>query len=468
MDDNEKDINYGNQENHENHNNLENQKDQPENNETYEIHESQEVQETQVTEEWAGNEKNDEDNSHTAVHENPSNEINFVLKESDFKKDEKKNKRKGRRLTAAFVAVALVASMLGGVAGGALVNYQYNINSNAPINGESANNAQKVKIDLADNVYFAVAVAEKAQKTVVGITTESTKNVNTIWGPQSQKSQMMGSGMIVDPNGYILTNAHVIGDGVYDKITVSLIDGSNSEGKVLWYDTTLDMAVVKIEKTGLPAVELGDSDALMVGEPVVAIGNPMTLELERTVTQGVVSGLNRSITFENGITIKPLIQTDASINSGNSGGPLFNAKGEVIGINTAKMNSAEGLGFSIPINTAKEILQQVIGQGSYSSLYVGIKGIDVQSYERLIGVDMTAESGVVAVEIVKDSPAVAAGLAAGDVITAIDGKKVEDMNDLKRILYDYKENDVVKISINRNGEEKTIDMTLKVKPKDYQ
>lgn len=446
MDDNERDINYGNQENHE------------------KVEETEELLNDERHDE---NETKDDLSGPKDTYGNKSNEVNFIMMESDFKKKAKKDKSRKRRLTAAFVAVALVASMLGGVAGGALVNYQYNINSQNQFDANGGNNAQKVTIDLADNVYFAVAVAEKAQKTVVGITTEATKNVNTFFGPQAQKSQMMGSGMIVDSNGYILTNAHVIGDGVYDKITVSLIDGSTSEGKVLWYDTTLDLAVVKIEKTGLPAVELGDSDSLMVGEPVVAIGNPMTLELERTVTQGVVSGLNRSITFENGITIKPLIQTDASINSGNSGGPLFNAKGEVIGINTAKMNSAEGLGFSIPINTAKEILQQVIGQGSYSSLYVGIKGIDVQSYEKLIGIDITAESGVVVVEIVKDSPAVASGLAAGDVIRAIDGKKIEDMNDLKRILYNYKENDVVKISINRNGEEKTVDMTLKVKPKDY-
>lgn len=401
---------------------------------------------------------------------NPTNEVNFLIKdeETNSKKNEKQKKphKFKKRLIASFVSVALVASMLGGLAGGALVNYQLNYSGNNKVEA-SKTSAQQVNINLADNMYFAAAVAEKAQKTVVGITTDMTQTVNTFYGPQTQKGTSMGSGMIVDPKGYILTNAHVIGDGEYDKITVSLIDGSTTEGKVLWYDTTLDLAVVKVDKTGLPAVELGDSDELMVGEPTVAIGNPMTLDLERTVTQGVVSGLNRSITFDNGTTIKPLIQTDASINSGNSGGPLFNAEGQVIGINTAKMTSAEGLGFAIPINTAKSILEQIIGGGTVSSLYVGIKGVDVATYEKSLGVDVSADYGVVVVEAIKDSPAKLAGLEVGDVVTSIDGTKIETMADLKRQLYQYKENDVVKVTINRGGDEKTIEMTLKEKPAGY-
>ncbi len=395
-----------------------------------------------------------------------SKEVNFIMKD-DFTDKKKKRQRNGKKgIIAALVAVSIISSSLGGLAGGAYVNYQLNKNNQLSQSKDKVS-TQQVKIDLSDNVYFAVAVAEKAQKTVVGITTDITRTANTFFGPQTEKGKSMGSGMIVDSNGYILTNSHVVGDGQYDKITVSLIDGSTAEGKLLWNDTTLDMAVVKIEKKGLPAVELGDSDEIMVGEPVVAIGNPMTLELERTVTQGIVSGLNRSITFENGTTIKPLIQTDASINSGNSGGPLFNAEGKVIGINTAKMSSAEGLGFSIPINTAKTILEQVIGKGTYASLYVGIKGVDVATYEKSLGVDVSAEYGVVVVETVKDSPAAATDLKMGDVITSIDGKKIESMSDLKRQLYQYKENDKIKLSVNRNGEELTLEMTLKIKPKDY-
>ena len=396
-----------------------------------------------------------------------SNEVNFVITEPDVQKETKKTKQHGKKsLVASFIAVALVASMLGGLAGGALVNYQLNaISKNNEAKGTET--AKQVNINLSDDIYFAAAVAEKSQKTVVGITSEVTQQYNTFFGPQTQKGTSMGSGIIVDPSGYILTNAHVIGDGEYENITVSLIDGSTEVGKVLWYDTTLDLAVVKIEKTGLTAVELGDSDKLMVGEPTVAIGNPMTLDLERTVTQGVISGLNRSITFDSGTTIKPLIQTDASINSGNSGGPLFNAEGQVIGINTAKMTSAEGLGFAIPINTAKPILEQIIGQGTVSSLYVGIKGVDVETYEKSLGVDVSAEYGVVVIEAIQDSPATVAGLENGDIITAIDGNKIESMSDLKRQLYQYKENDTVKLTVYRDGNEKTIDMTLKAKPANY-
>lgn len=388
-----------------------------------------------------------------------NDDVNFVM--PGIVETKKKRKRKS---FLGYVAIALVAALIGGLAGGYLVSSRIIYSNNEP----SALTAQDVNINLTDDVYFAVAVAEKAQKTVVGITTEVVQQYNTFFGPQTQRGQSMGSGFIVDSNGYIVTNAHVIGDGKYEKITVSLIDGTNEVGEVLWYDTSLDLAVVKINRTGLPTVELGDSDKLKVGEPAVAIGNPMTLDLERTVTQGIVSGLNRSIAFENGTVIEPLIQTDASINSGNSGGPLFNAQGHVIGINTAKMNTAEGLGFSIPINTAKPIIEQIIREGKLSSVYVGITGVDVETYETALGVDVAAEYGVVIIETMQNSPATESGLKPGDIITAIDGDKIESMSDLKRNLYEYKENDKTELTIMRNGQEQKVTMTLKLKPDNLQ
>lgn len=393
---------------------------------------------------------------------NGYNDINFVIPGLE----EPKKKKKSRKKTFfGYVAVALAAALIGGLSGGYIVSSRINIaNSN---NATSSLTAQDVNINLTDDVYFAVAVAEKTQKAVVGITTDVVRQYNTVFGPQTQKGQSMGSGFIVDSNGYIITNAHVIGDGQYENITVSLIDGSTEVGEVLWYDATLDLAIVKINKTGLPTVELGNSDELKVGEPAVAIGNPMTLDLERTVTQGIISGLNRSIAFEDGTVIEPLIQTDASINSGNSGGPLFNAKGQVIGINTAKMSTAEGLGFSIPINTAKPIIDQIIKDGKLSEVYVGIKGVDVETYETALGIDIAAEYGVVVVETTVNSPAIEAGLKAGDVITAIDGDKIQSMSDLKRNLYEYKDGDKVEVTIVRNGEEQKITMTLKNKPADF-
>ncbi|MGD9568123.1 MAG: S1C family serine protease [Sedimentibacter sp.] len=400
------------------------------------------------------------ENTNNKYNNNGYNDINFVMPTYEEPK-----KKKGRgKLFLSYVAVALVAALIGGLSSGYMVASKIKVSNN----NTSSLTAQDVNINLTDNVYFAVAVAEKAQKTVVGITTEVTQQFNTFFGPQTQVAQSMGSGFIIDPNGYIVTNAHVIGDGKYDNITVSLIDGSTEVGEVLWYDTTLDLAIVKINKTGLPVVEFGDSDELKVGEPVVAIGNPMTLDLERTVTQGIVSGLNRSVAFENGTVIEPLIQTDASINSGNSGGPLFNAEGKVIGINTAKMSTAEGLGFSIPINTAKPIVDQIIEDGKLSTVYVGITGVDVETFERASGVDIAADYGVVIVEILNNSPAFEAGLKPQDVITAIDGDKIESMSDLKRNLYEYKDEDKAELTIMRNGQEQKLTITLKAKPANIQ
>jgi serine protease Do len=386
-------------------------------------------------------------------------EINFIMSQPV-----KKPRR--RKSFMVYVAIALVAAIIGGLAGSYVTSYRLDsfIKEEA---AKSSINAQEVNINLTDDVYFAVAVAEKAQKTVVGITTETERQINTFWGPQLRVEQSMGSGFIVDSKGYILTNSHVIGDGKYKNITVSLIDGSKEVGQVLWYDTTLDLAVVKINKTGLPAAELGDSDKLLVGEPAVAIGNPMTLDLERTVTQGIISGLNRSIVFDDGTVIEPLIQTDASINSGNSGGPLFNAKGQVIGINTAKMMSAEGLGFAIPINTAKPIVEQIINDGSFTTVYVGITGMAVETYERGYNVDLIADYGVIIIETMKNSPASEAGLKPNDVITAIDGHKIEDMDDLKRRLYNYRDGDKAEFTILRNGEELKINVTLRTRPDEF-
>ena len=391
------------------------------------------------------------------IREEVPKDINFIMQEPEIKKP-RKNRRKS---FMAYVAVALAAALIGGLSGSYMTASMFKARDQVP---KSSINAQEVNINLTDDVYFAVAVAEKSQKSVVGITTLIEQEVNSFWGPQIRNSQSMGSGFIVDPNGYIVTNAHVVGDGKYKSITVSLIDGSSQVGEVLWYDTTLDLAIVKINMTGLPAVELGDSDKLLVGEPAVAIGNPMTLDLERTVTQGIISGLNRSIAFENGTVIEPLIQTDASINSGNSGGPLFNAKGQVIGINTAKMSSAEGLGFSIPINTVKPIIKQIIDKGSFSTVYVGITGIDVETYEMGYGVDLFADYGVVIIETMKNSPASQAGLQPNDVVISIDGKKIETMSELKRKLYDYQDGDKAEFTILRNGEEIKVTVTLKIKP----
>jgi len=404
-------------------------------------------------------EKENQNNITNDSMSNEYGEINFVMSEPLIKKPKK------RRIKSVmgYIALVLAAAIIGGLSGSYVTANMLNAAVEEKA-AESSINAQEVKINLTDDVYFAVAVAEKSQKTVVGITTEVERQINTFWGPQKRTEQHMGSGFIVDSNGYIVTNSHVIGDGNYKNITVSLIDGSIETGNVLWYDTNLDLAIVKINKTRLPAAELGNSDELMVGEPAVAIGNPMTLDLERTVTQGIISGLNRSIQFEDGTVIEPLIQTDASINSGNSGGPLFNARGQVIGINTAKMTSAEGLGFAIPINIIKPVLTQVVTGGTFVPVYVGITGMDIETYEMLYGIDLMADYGVIIIETMKDSPAREAGLQPNDVIIEIDGKRTEYMVDIQKKLYEYKDGDKSEFKILRNGEELKLVLTLKNRP----
>lgn len=375
--------------------------------------------------------------------------------------------RKPKRRYFSIVALVLVVSILSGTFGSFMTIYYYR-NGNMSQNTNFLNNSnnQTVKIDLNEGTYYAAAVNEKNKNSVVGISTILTTYYDTFWGVQEREAQSIGSGIIVDSEGLILTNSHVIGDGQAKKITVLLTDGTSEEGKVLWFDKLLDLAVVKVNRSGLSASELGNSDELVVGEPVVAIGNPMSLSLNGTLTNGVISGLNRSITIDN-TTIKPLIQTNASINPGNSGGPLFNAKGQVIGINTAKMSSAEGLGFAIPINVAIPVIQQLTGGGKVNNLYIGISGASVETYKERMNINLTAEYGIYIAEIIKDGPAYKAGLMVGDIIIAVGETQIREMDDLRRALYKYKEGESAQLTYLRNGNEETVEIKFEIMPEGY-
>ncbi len=291
---------------------------------------------------------------------------------------------------------------------------------------------------------------------VVGITTVQVQR-ELFW---EREIPGVGSGIIINPNGYILTNSHVVGDGKAKDINVLFENGDKMPGKVLWNDAALDLAIVKVEATGLASADLGDSESLEVGQLAVAIGNPLGLDFQRTVTSGVISGLNRSIKVDQYNVIEDLIQTDASINPGNSGGPLLNSKGEVIGINTVKIRSqvGEGLGFAIPINVAKPIIDGVIKEGDFKTVYLGIGGYEVEEYERSLGVDLSIDKGVIIVEIYPNSPADKGGLRAGDVIINIDNQEVENMNQLKKILYKYKKGDKSVLTVIRNGKQIPIEI----------
>lgn len=305
----------------------------------------------------------------------------------------------------------------------------------------------------SQNVYHAVT--DKAMPSVVGITTTTIDTNNYFAIPQ--ESQGVGTGFIVDSNGYILTNSHVVSDGKAADVNVLFNDGSNMKGKVLWNDASLDLAMVKVEKTGLVEADLGDSDVVRTGDIAIAIGNPLGLEFQKSVTQGIISGLDRSIETQKS-NMTGLMQTDASINPGNSGGPLLNDKGQVIGINTAKASQAEGLGFAIPINTAKPIIDQIIKSGNFEKVTLGIKGIDVKTFETATGTDLEAENGVYIAEVIANTPAQKAGIQAGDVITKVGDIDITSMSDLNKALYKYSIGDNAKIEINKGGRVTTIDV----------
>ena len=298
------------------------------------------------------------------------------------------------------------------------------------------------------NIYHAVT--DKAMPSVVGITT-TTIDKNNIFAIPTQ-SQGVGTGVIVDANGYILTNSHVVSDGQATEVNVSFNDGSTTSGKVIWNDAQLDLAMVKVDKQGLEPAELGDSDVVRTGDIAIAIGNPLGLEFQKSVTQGIISGLDRTIQTEKS-NMTGLIQTDASINPGNSGGPLLNEKGQVIGINTAKASQAEGLGFAIPINTAKSIVEEVIQKGTFEKVTLGIKGIDVTTFESSTGTKLEAEEGVYIAEVIADTAAEKAGIQTGDVIIKVEDASIAGMSDLNKVLYKYSKGDSANITVNRGGKE---------------
>ncbi|MGM0397198.1 MAG: serine protease HtrA [Bacillota bacterium] len=356
-------------------------------------------------------------------------------------------KMEKKRNLILLVAIILLVSFMGGI-GGAYVGNTYLFNGNET----GATTKQPFTINPNDSITTVSAVAEKAMSSVVGITTIETQQ---FWFSQ-QDVRGVGSGVIVHSDGYILTNSHVVADGEANEITVKFEDGEQVEGVVLWNDPFLDLAVVKVERTELPVAILGDSDELHVGELAVAIGNPLGLEFERTVTSGIISGLNRSVRLDADNINEDLIQTDASINPGNSGGPLLNSLGEVIGINTAKIKSAEGLGFAIPINLTKPIIEEIIQTGTHQTVVLGITGVSLQEYEARLGIDLDPESGVVVIEVQPGSAADEAGLLPGDVIKSIDEKEISNMGQLRRELYRYSSGDSAKLQIIRNGKEETI------------
>lgn len=285
--------------------------------------------------------------------------------------------------------------------------------------------------------------------------------------PQTSQATATGTGVAITEDGYIVTNAHVIydteyGAGLADSISVLLNDEKSYDAEVIGYDTDCDLAVLKIKATGLTAAEFGDSDELKLGESVIAIGNPLGFELMDTVTSGIVSGINREITIND--KAMTLLQTDAAINSGNSGGPLINKYGQVIGINSSKMSasysetSIEGIGFAIPSNEVAQIVDDIMEYG-----YVTGKpqlGISCQDVTETISKMYNLPVGVYVTAVSDGSAAEKAGLQSGDVITAVDGEEVKTSAELNAKKNLHKAGETLELTYMRSGNEEKVTVTL--------
>jgi S1-C subfamily serine protease len=294
-----------------------------------------------------------------------------------------------------------------------------------------------------------ISVVDQVGPAVVQLGVTKTITEQTFGGIMPRTAEGAGSGVIFAPDGYILTNSHVV-DGA-DKIKVILPDGHDLDGDVVGEDADTDIAVVRVSPPGnmrLPAAKLGDSDKLRVGQLVVAIGSP--IGLQSTVTAGIISALHRTLPGYGGRPIEDIIQTDAAVNPGNSGGPLVNVAGEIVGINVAIVQSAQGLAFAIPINTVKWVASQLMKHGEVRRAILGVAGRPRTLPRSLrAALHIEAESAVEVVELVPGSPAEAAGIQPGDWIYKLDGKPITAVEDLRRALERLSDGTRVRISLIR-------------------
>ena len=357
----------------------------------------------------------------------------------------------------AMIAGVLVAAMLAGFGGSAIGNAVFGGSSGGTTvyEGKRATSViNTANIDTSKQMTAAEVYAANVNSTV-GITTQVTTNY---WGYTTQ-SAASGSGFIYTSDGYIITNYHVIESA--SSIKVTLYDGTSYDAQLIGYDESNDVAVLKIDATGLTPVTIGDSDNLNVGDSVIAIGNPLG-ELTFSLTSGAVSALDREVTLSSSVTMK-LIQTDCAINSGNSGGALFNLYGEVIGITNAKYSgssssgaSIDNIGFAIPINTVRSIVDSIIEKGYVAKPYIGVMVSDVSDEATNYG----TPAGAAVVSVTEGGPAEKAGLQANDIITAVDGEAISGKSDLSSIISDHAAGDKLTLTVYRQGQTLTVTVEI--------
>lgn len=357
----------------------------------------------------------------------------------------------------AMIAGVLVAAMLAGFGGSAIGNAVFGGSSGGTTVYEGKRPTTVINtanIDTSKQMTAAEVYAANVNSTV-GITTQVTTNY---WGYTTQ-SAASGSGFIYSSDGYIITNYHVIESA--SSIKVTLYDGMSYDAQLIGYDESNDVAVLKIDAKDLTPVTIGDSSNLNVGDSVIAIGNPLG-ELTFSLTSGAVSALDREVTMSNNVTME-LIQTDCAINSGNSGGALFNLYGEVIGITNAKYSGSSGsgasidnIGFAIPINSVRSIVDSIIEKGYVAKPYIGVMVSDVSDEAISYG----TPAGAAVASVTEGGPAEKAGLQANDIITAVDGKAISGKSDLSSIIADHAAGDKLTLSVYRQGQTLTVTVTV--------
>lgn len=386
-------------------------------------------------------------------------DLDKQLKENgEAMKDTSRGSRSGRMKIAALALAMLVIGGAGGCYFGGFSGIQ---KSPAASSYQMPQGSNKKMEDLPAIRNTAVVQAVKeVGPAIVGITTRVYDR--DMFNRRVEVGQSVGSGVLFDKKGYIVTNNHVVSGS--KEVNVSLSSGKTVPGKVVGTDPSTDLAVVKIEGSDdLPVATFGDSDALQVGETAIAIGNPLGLEFQGTVTVGVISALNRSL---DDIDQRfKLIQTDAAINPGNSGGALVTADGKVVGINSAKIakEGVEGMGFAIPINSAKGIIQQLISNGKVIRAYLGVYAADKDIAQRY-GYNWDHDGGVLVMKIASRSPMSLTDIRPGDYILAIDGQSFDTVKGMREILDNHKPGDRIKVTYEHNGKKEDTEVLLAAAP----
>lgn len=388
------------------------------------------------------------------------------MSENEVNKKDTKDKNintkvfiKERKNSTSMFFMIIITALIAGAIGSVIMYLVLTKGANNTVNN-TGNATTSIKIEATDTP--VVAIAKKAGPSIVGIKINALSQ--TMFG-SLQESSEEGSGIIYTTDGYIVTNYHVIESAIQDSSATIFVTLSNSEetveASIVGYDEPTDLAVIKIEKTGLTAAEFGKSSELQVGDLAVAIGNPLGQEFAGSVTVGYISALNRKITTS-GRTYK-LIQTDAAINPGNSGGALVNSQGQIVGINTVKIGSSfsgtsvEGLGFAIPSDDAVDIIDKLIKDKKIIRPYIGISGINV---DETTAKRNNLPEGIYVAQVLSNSPAAKAGIQKGDVIIGIEGKDIKTMEELNEIKNTKNVGDKITLKMHRQSQDIEVKVTL--------